>query len=116
MIKQLEESFDKLSSQGHKEWAENYYNENNYHFALFEYENGLIVESNSDAQISDKIVLIKSFINPEEKIIKTCFEKGGVYHSAGDFKRSNKYFTRVMSLAGEDTFEHKFAKSRIVNV
>ena len=41
-IKPLEDSFDELSYQGHLEWANSYYDENNYHFALFEYENCLL--------------------------------------------------------------------------
>ncbi len=43
-IKPLEDSFNQLSIEGHKEWAEKYYSFNNYHFALFEYENCLIMD------------------------------------------------------------------------
>jgi tetratricopeptide (TPR) repeat protein len=73
IIKPLEDSFDELSYQGHLEWADNYYNENNYHFALFEYENCLIINGSLAVNLSDKVHMIKSFINPEERIIKACF-------------------------------------------
>ena len=52
-IKPLEDSFDKQSIAGHKDWAEKYYSYNNYHFALFEYENCLII---------NKVIYIKTII------------------------------------------------------
>ena len=115
-IKPLEESFDNLSYQGHLEWADNYYNENNYHFALFEYENCLIVDGNLTGKLSDKVHKIKSFINPEDRIIKACFEIGGSHYSNKNFKESNKYFSKIMTLSGANSSEYKFAKSRLVNV
>jgi tetratricopeptide (TPR) repeat protein len=115
-IKPLEESFDKLSHQGHLEWADNYFNENNYHFALFEYENCLIVNGNLAKDLSDKIHGLKSFINPEERIIKSCFEIGGAHYSNKNYREANKYFTKIMNLSTNDSSDYKFAKSRIVNV
>lgn len=115
-IRQLENSFDNMSYQGHLEWAENYYNDNNYHFALFEYENCIIIDGSKSSMFSEKIQRLKSYLNPEEKIIKSCFERGGTYYSTGDFRTSNKYFTKIMALSGVDTPEYKLAKSRIVNV
>lgn len=115
-IKQLEDSFDNLSSQGHKEWAENYYNDNNYHFALFEYENCLIVDGAKNSTLGAKVQKLKSFINPEERIIKLCFEKGTASYSNGDFRQANKYFSKVMTLSREDSADYRLAKSRISNV
>ncbi len=115
-IKPLEDSFDKLSYQGHLEWADNYYNDNNYHFALFEYENCLIVDGNLTGKLSDKVYKIKSFINPEDRIIKACFEIGGSHFSNKNFRESNKYFTKIMTLSNENSSDYKFAKSRIINV
>ena len=115
-IKQLEDSFDNLSSQGHKEWAESYYSENNYHFALFEYENCVIIDGALNKDYGDLIYKLKSFIAPEERIIKSCFEKGGALYSNGDYKQSNKYFSKIMLLSTEDSSDYKFAKSRLVNV
>ena len=114
-LKQLEDSFDELSHEGHEQWGDNYYNENNYHFAMFEYENCVIIDGKMSDKIGEKLQRIRSFINPEERIIKSCFEKGGTYYSLGDYRMSNKYFTKVMSLAKEDSSDYKFAKSRLVN-
>ena len=58
---------------------------------------------------------IKSFIDPEERIIKSCFEKGEIYYSNRDYKQSNRYFNKVMSLTSENSSEYKYAKSRLVN-
>ena len=115
-LKQLEDSFDELSYQGHKEWGDRYYAENNYQFALFEYENAVIIDNKTSDILNEKIQQIKSFINPEERIIKTCFEKGLTFHSTGDYKTSNKYFTKIMTLADEASSDYKYAKARIVNV
>ena len=115
-IKSLEESFDELSYQGHLEWADNYYNDNNYHFALFEYENCLIVAGNLTGKLSEKVYRLKSFINPEERIIKACFEIGGSHFSNRNYRESNKYFTKIMTLSSADSSDYKFAKSRIINV
>ena len=115
-IKRLEDSFDNFSHQGHKEWADRYYEENNYILAYMEYENCLLINPNISAQIEEKIELLRMFLNPEERIIKLCLEKGGTIYSAGDYKLSNKYFSRVLALSNEDSYEYRIAKSRIVNV
>lgn len=115
-LKQLEDSFDELSYQGHEEYGDNYYYENNYQFAIFEYENCLIINGKTSDKIDEKLQKIKSFINPEERIIKNCFEKGLTYHSTGDFKTSNKYFSKIMVLADETSSDYRYAKARMVHV
>ena len=115
-IKELNSSFDDLSYQGHKEWADKYYNENNYHMALLEYENCVILNESMQETLGDKIERIKSFINPEMRIIKTCMEKGGSLYVQGDYKTANKYFSKVILMANENSAEYKLAKSRVVNV
>ena len=115
-IKSLENSFDENSCKGHLEWGDSYYAENNYNFALFEYENCLILGGNLDLNLNEKVYTIKSFINPEERIIKACFEIGGSYYSNKNFRESNKYFTKIMTLSSQNSSEYKFAKSRLVNV
>lgn len=114
-IKQMETSLDFESIQGHKIWGDRYFEENNYHLALFEYENCVLIDISKTTDLAVIIKKIKTFINPEERIIKSCFEKGDIYYSNGDFKQSNKYFSKIMSLSAENTSEYKFAKSRIVN-
>lgn len=115
-LKQLEEGFDEYSSQGNEKLAESYYNENNYSLALFEYENCIIINYNLSDKYYDRIHKIKSYLNPEERIIKLCFEKGGTFYSTGDFKKSNKYFTKIMTLAKEDSSDYKYAKTRLMDV
>lgn len=114
--KELEARFDENSADKHIELAKKYYAENNYYLSLFEYENCVII-NNKLADNYDKIIQkIKRFLKPEERIIKTCFEKGALYHSGGDFRTSNKYFTKIMTLSDETSSEYKLAKSRIVHV
>lgn len=115
-INELDVTFDELSYQGHKEWADKYYADNNYHFALMEYENCQIMRKTTEDNIGQKIEMLKTFINPEPTLVKTCLAKGGVYYSAGDYKISNKYFSKVMQLSSQDTEEYKLAKSRVKNV
>lgn len=115
-LKQLEDSFDNLSHQGHESLGDQYFNENNYQFAMFEYENCVILNGMLSDRLDEKIQKIRSFINPEERIIKTCFEKGMTYHSTGDFQRANRYFSKIMTLADETSSDYKFARARIVNV
>ena len=116
VIKDLNSSFDDLSYQGHKEWADRYYDDNNYHMALLEYENCVILKDELHSELGDKIDRIKSFINPETRIIKTCLEKGEALYNEGDFKTSNKYYSKAMLLANENSSEYRLAKSRVVNV
>ena len=116
VIKDLNASFDDLSYQGHKEWADRYYEDNNYHMALIEYENCVILKDELQNELGDKIDRIKSFINPETRIIKTCLEKGEALYNEGDFKTSNKYYSKAMLLANENSSEYRLAKSRVVNV
>lgn len=115
-IKQLEERLGNMNCEGHLNLAKEYYDNNNYHFALFEYENCIIIDNSKADRYVDIIQALKSYINPEERIIKLCFEKGGTFYSNGDFRQSNRYFSKIMTLAGEDSADYKFARSRIVNV
>lgn len=115
-IKPLEDSFDDKSIDGHREWAEKYYSYNNYQFALFEYENCLIMNNVVPSDYSNIVQELKSFINPEAKIIKSCFERGAFSYSNKDFKQSNKYFSKIMELSNENSPDYRLAKSRIVNV
>lgn len=114
--KELEAGFGEDKANKHIELAEKYYSDNKYHLALFEYENAVILDNSLSDEYEDIIQKIKRFLKPEERIIKTCFEKGALYHSEGAFNRSNKYYTRVMALSEEGSSEYKLAKSRIVNV
>lgn len=115
-VNELERGFNRSSYIGHKTWAENYYKENNYHFSLYEYENCIILNPEMAADFSGIIQDLKSFINPEERIIKICLEKGSTLYSIKDYKQANKYFSKIMVLSKEDSSEYRFAKSRLVNV
>lgn len=114
-LKNLESGFDEKSYQGHDYWGDYYYRENHYHFALFEYENCVIINPALSDKYNDKIQKIHSFINPEERIIKVCFEKGATYSSIGNFRQANRYFSKIMTLANENSSEYRLAKSRIVH-
>ncbi len=116
LIKSLDESFDEYSYQGHKDWAMRYDSENNYHMALIEYENCVIIKESLKDAFSERIERLKSFIRPEERIVKICLEKGGEFYSSGDFKTSNKYFSKVMLMSNKNSSEYKLAKSRVVDV
>ena len=59
---------------------------------------------------------LKSYITPEERIVRICLEKGGQFYNDGDFKTSNKYFSKAMLMANKNSIEYKLAKSRVVNV
>ena len=76
----------------------------------------VIIDGALNKDYGDLIYNLKSFITPEERIIKSCFEKGGALYSNGDYKQSNKYFSKIMLLSTEDSSDYKFAKSRLVNV
>lgn len=116
LIKELGESFDEYSYQGHLDWAKKYDADNNYHMALLEYENSMILEDSLKSELAERVERLKSFINPEERIIKVCLEKGGTYYSNGDFKTSNKYFSKAMLMANKNSSEYKLAKSRVMDV
>ena len=94
-IKQLETGLDSESISEHKVWGDRYYSENNYHYALFEYENCVLIDGAKTDDIAAITRKIKNFLKPEERIIKTCFEKGDIYYSNGDFRQSNKYFSKI---------------------
>ena len=115
-VKDLDSSFDELSYQGHKEWADKYYDDNNYHMALLEYENCAILKEQVQGDIGNRIEKIKSFLNPEERIVKARIEKGSELYADGDYKNSNKYFSKVMLFTNENSAEYKYAKARVMNV
>ena len=116
IIKEINSTFDKQSYIGHKEWGDNYYRENNFHFALFEYENCILLNENMSEELKETIDKLKLFINPEPKIIQSCLDKGNKLYKDGNFKSSNKYFSKVIQLSDSETNEYKLAKSRMVNV
>ena len=116
LVKSLDETFDENSYLGHEDWALRYDSENNYHMALIEYENSLILKENLQEVYGDRIERIKSFINPEIRIVKACLEKGNEYYSKGDFKTSNKYFSKVILMSNKNSTEYRFAKSRVKDV
>ena len=113
IIKELDASFDNESYQIHKNMADKYYNENNYHIALMEYENCIILKDTLLGDISDKIDRIKHYLHPEKRIIDTCMEKGREFYSSKNFQTANKYFSKVILLSNENSAEYKFAKSKI---
>ena len=117
LIQELKQTFDKYSYQGHLEWGKNYDREKNYHMALIEYENSLILQDNiQEDTINSRIAKLKTFISPESRIIKSCIERGSDSFKNKDFKTSNHYFSRVMRMADKHTSEYKMAKSRVTNV
>lgn len=116
LIKDLDSSFDDYSYQGHLEWAKRYDADNNYHMALLEYENCVILKDSLQNEFGERIERLRAFISPEERIVKVCLEKGGVFYGNGDFETSNKYFSKVMLLSNKNSAEYKLAKSRVVDV
>lgn len=115
-LKELEQGFDKQSAQGHLELAQEYYNDNNYHQALFEYENAIFIDNSLMNKYDNKIQELKRFLNPEDRIIKLCFEKAAYCYSNKDYRQANKYFSKIMVLAKSDSSDYKMAKSRLTNV
>lgn len=116
VIKELNATFDEQSYIGHKEWGDNYYRENNFHFALFEYENCTLLNERMKSELNDKIEMLKRFINPEREIIKNCLDKANIFYQEKDYISANKYFSKVIALADPESQEYKTAKSRVVNV
>ena len=116
VIKELNSTFDEQSYIGHKEWGDNYFRENNFHFALYEYINCTLLNEKMKEELSDKIERIKLFINPEPLIIKTNLQKGEKSYRTGEFSNANKYFTRVLKLSNPESSEYKLAKTRVENV
>jgi len=116
VIKELNSTFDEQSYLGHKEWGDNYFRENNFHFALFEYENCTLLNENMKIELADTIKRINLFINPETNIISTSMEKGEKLLKSGDFKEANRYFSKVLLFSEPESQEYKIAKARVTNV
>ena len=116
VIKELNLTFDEQSYVGHKEWGDTYYNENNYHFALFEYENCALLSPKMEEELAQKIEKIKLFINPERKIISKNMELGNQLYKEGKNQEANKYYTKVIQFSEPDSTEHRLAKTRVGNV
>lgn len=116
MIKELNSTFDEMTYEGHKRFADMYFEENNYHLALLEYENCIMLKEDIQKDVQERVERLKTFIYPEERMVKACMEKGRTFYNDGDYKTSNKYFSKILSLSEENSTEYKYAKSRIVNV
>ena len=115
-IKQLENNFDGNTFDKHYRLANKYFTENNYHFALIEYENCMLINGVNSEELGNKIQLLKSFINPEMKIIRVCFDKAESCCSIGDYRLANKYFTKIMQLSNENSIDYRQAKARLSDV
>ena len=63
LIKDLDASFDEMSYSGHKDFGDKYFEDNNYHFALLEYENCMILNEKMRDELQDKTSRIRSFID-----------------------------------------------------
>ena len=70
----------------------------------------------TEDNVARRIQMLKCFINPEPGLVRTCLAKGGAYYSSGNYQVSNKYFSKVLLLASQDSEEYKIAKSRVTNV
>lgn len=114
--KEISERFNNSSYVSHLEKAQYYYNENNYILALYEYENVLLINPELAGQYGGMVENLRRYINPESSIIKTCFEKALLSYQGGDYKKSNRYYTKIMTLSSENSSDYKLAKSRILNV
>ena len=112
-IQELDASFDDFSYKGHKEWADKYYDNNNYHLALMEYENCLILNNKLEDKLGERIATLKSFLNPEERIINTCLQRGRVLYANGDILNAKKYFSKILLFSDVNSPEYKLAKSRV---
>ena len=115
VIKELNSTFDEQSYTGHKEWGDNYFRENNFHFALFEYENCTLLNEDMKTALAGKIEQIQLFINPETNIIKTSLEKANSLYKEGNYTAANKFFTKVMTFSDPESPEYKLAKSKVTN-
>lgn len=115
VIKELNSTFDEQSYIGHREWGDNYFRENNFHFALFEYENCILLNENLKSELSEKMEKLSLFINPEQNLIKINMEKGSTLYKSGNFNEANKYFSKVMLFSDPESNEYKLAKSRITS-
>jgi len=82
VIKELDASFDELSYQGHKEFGDKYFEDNNYHFALLEYENCMILNEKIRDVLDDKVSRIRSFINPQAVYTPTYSAKDSLNQKA----------------------------------
>ena len=116
VIKELSSTFDEQSYMGHLDWGDNYYKENNFHMALYEYENCILLNEKVKDKLADKIEQVASFINPESNVIKTYINKADSLYNEGDIKKANKYFSKVMLLSEPNSQEYKLAKARFTNV
>ncbi len=116
VIKELDASFDDYSYIGHKEWGDKYFEENNFHFALMEYENCLTLKNEMTDELESKVRKLKRFINPEKMLVQSSLDTGSKYYIEGNYKTANKYFTKVMLFSEPDSQEYRLAKSRVSNV
>lgn len=116
VIKELNSTFDEQSYIGHKEWGDNYYRENNFHFALFEYENCILLNEDLKNELAQKIEKLQLFINPEQNLVKINMEKGSALLKNGEAKEANKYFSKVLLFSDPESSEYKLAKSRMSGV
>ena len=116
VIKELNSTFDEQSYTGHKEWGDNYYRENNFHFALFEYENCTLLNDSIKNELAPKIEKLHLFINPETRMIQKSLEKANSLYKDGNYKAANKYFSKVLMFSDSESPEYKLAKSKVTNV
>lgn len=115
-LKQLETNINPNQAENFLLNADEYFSNNDYLYAFFEYENYILMGNHMSAETDLKLQKIRRFINPEENIIRTCFDKGSTFHSMGAYEKSNKYFSKIMTLSTPNSADYKLAKSRLVNV
>lgn len=115
-IMNLKKMLDISASDITLEVAKQHYENNEYHEALIEYENYVILNPQLKSEYEHEINKLKSFVNSEEIITRKYLDKGKELLKRGETKGANKYFTEVMHLSNPKSDEYKFAKSKLGNV
>ena len=65
IVKELSTTFDNTSWRSHKDWGDKYWEDNNYHLALLEYENCVMLNESMYTELEDKLLQLKLFIGNE---------------------------------------------------
>lgn len=102
-------------AEKHLRFANEYLSKNDFYYAIEEFTNYSILHPEKDAEYRALISKLESYIEPELKIIESCFKQGEQAFNQFDYELAQKYYRRAVKLSDPRMIEYPKAKAKIAD-
>lgn len=97
----------------HLDYAKEAFANCDYHKALAEFVNYIILKPREQENYGDLIKKIETYLNPEKTIIASCQKIGREMLEARNFEEAQKYYARILVLSQSGSLEYTDAKRKL---